>query len=84
MCLGFVENLLGQGAVAAKDFREVADIGVSKTAQVGETALSQQTCGLFGNAQGIHQMMYGATNLTFKDFGSMLILLDDQIHADQA
>lgn len=84
MCLGFVENLLGESAVAAQDFGEIADIRVGKTAQVGEAALSQQTCGVFVDAQGIHQMMHRAANLAFKDLGGVLILLDDQIHADKA
>ena len=77
MCFGFIENLLGQVAVATKDFREVANISVGKTTQVGKATLRQQTCGLFGDAQGIHQMMHGAANLAFEDLSGMLILLND-------
>ena len=37
-----------------------------------------------GDAKGVHEMMHRAAHLSFKDFGGVFILLDDEIHAHEA
>ena len=85
MCCGFVENLLGQGAVATENLGDVTDIDSGcQCLQITHAALCQLAGHVLGDAKGVHEVMHRAAHLAFEDLGGVFILLDDEIHAHEA
>ena len=85
MCCGFIENLLGQGLVAIQHLGDVSDIDSGgQCLEITHAALGQLAGHVFSDAESVHEVMHRAAHLAFKDFGGVFILLDDEIHADEA
>lgn len=85
MCLGFCVNLCSEFAVTTEHLGDVTNIDAGdERAEIAHASIDELARRIFRDAECVHEMMYGASHLAFKDLNGMPIPLNDQIHAHEA